>query len=477
MKREIFAAAVAVMALCSCKEKKSETQAEVPVEVAKEVVEETLPEKKEDVFLYGRPETLTERKEYKTEAEGVFLKTFVNDDNVNLRSAPGVNGKKLAKTGIGRSLFVMGFSDKREKIDGYDGYWVSVSNSPSIYDYNTRWIFSKYIDIDRNLDVSEIKALEKVKGEGCVLDSLKVEITRKNGSEPFLTEVYLKQIEDKLYFNWTPEQRGFYYSDPVGMFEWNPETNEISHVEKELGKKIVQGIHENGDILEQYKSGDYEITVYNHHQAVQYEDEYFRDWKPGVYKRDDPSTYVQRTYDIFETVEGDKSVYTIQNMDMITIDKIISISAPNKDEKVVYSVIVNGHKGYLNPEHNKDRGLRTVNPYKDGEWTIIEEIKTSSGTCVLRKYTSGVQCSVGRDIYELPDANSNVIGKAVSEYGDSTDASVSVFGLTNNGWVKIQSGDVIGFIPERDCYANRGGAVFSEPDHSVAAGLTANFGI
>lgn len=440
MKREIFAAAVAVMALCSCKEKKAEAQAEVPVEVAKEVVEETLPEKKEEVFLYGRPETLTERKEYKTEAEGVFLKTFVNDDNVNLRSAPGVNGKKLAKTGIGRSLFVMGFSDKREKIDGYDGYWVSVSNSPSIYDYNTRWIFSKYIDIDRNLDVSEIKALEKVKGEGCVLDSLKVEITRKNGSEPFLTEVYLKQIEDKLYFNWTPEQRGFYYSDPVGLFEWNPETNEISHIEKELGKKIVQGIIPNGYIIEHYKSGNAEVTVYNHQQAVAYSEEGFIVWKDN-YRFDDPTTYVQNTFDVFENMETDKSIYTIQNGNIISIDRIISISVPNKEDKVVYSVIINGHKGYLNSEHYADKRFIIENPYKTKDGGT-EEIQGLNEIYVLRKHTDKEKCVANHKIYEFPDAGSKVIGNIIAE--GKTDVYVNILAITNNKWLKIEFGGVVG---------------------------------
>ena len=57
---------------------------------------------------------------------GTVAKTTVNDDNLNIRLKPSTSSLKIGKLNKGDTVIIKGFSDKREKIDGFEGYWLKI---------------------------------------------------------------------------------------------------------------------------------------------------------------------------------------------------------------------------------------------------------------------------------------------------------------------------------------------------------------
>lgn len=164
---------------------------------------------------------------------GTVAKTTVNDDNLNIRLKPSTSSLKIGKLNKGDTVIIKGFSDKREKIDGFEGYWlkIQVEKNDIIKDYACDnfgwygWVFSKYVNIDPKINVSTFR-VEKVNfATESRISSLNLEMNR-DGTKS-IVKVYPHKFENQesYYFVWSDDIKGFMYSDPVGTFKWNPKTN------------------------------------------------------------------------------------------------------------------------------------------------------------------------------------------------------------------------------------------------------------
>lgn len=161
-----------------------------------------------------------------------LLKTTVNDEPLNIRALPSTDSKKVGKLFKGNEVIVCGFSDTRENIDGYNGYWVKIAIYDEEYEYwdfGQKWIFSKYIDIDKTLDVSILKPLKLIEDE----NRLEISIIRKNGK--VTTSVDVKKLNGQEFYTFNYlynyfNKDTFSYSDPTGTFVYYPSTNEIKHI-------------------------------------------------------------------------------------------------------------------------------------------------------------------------------------------------------------------------------------------------------
>lgn len=169
---------------------------------------------------------------------GTVAKTTINDDNLNIRLKPSVSSLKIGKLKKGDTVTVKGYSDKRERIDNFDGYWlkIQVEKNDIIKDYASDtfgwygWVFSKYVDIDPKIDVSTFRVLKVNSATKSTILSLDLEIDR-NGQKA-IVKVYPHKFpkQESYCFVWSDDIADFQYSDPVGTFKWNPKTNEITHI-------------------------------------------------------------------------------------------------------------------------------------------------------------------------------------------------------------------------------------------------------
>lgn len=169
---------------------------------------------------------------------GTVAKASVNDDNLNVRLRPSTSSLKIGKLNKGDVVTVKGFSDKREVIDGFNGYWlkIQVEKNDIVIDYASDnfgwygWVFSKYVNIDSKTDVSTFKVLNANSETESGILSLDLEIDR-NGQKNKV-KVYPEKFsnQESYYFVWSDDMDDFFYSDPVGTFKWNPKTNEITHL-------------------------------------------------------------------------------------------------------------------------------------------------------------------------------------------------------------------------------------------------------
>lgn len=130
---------------------------------------------------------------------------------------------------------IRGYSNTKEKIKNYEGYWlkVSIENNDGYYsdgngDYG--WIFSQYVDVDPNVNVSTLKVIKSGARTELNEKYLTLEIDR-NGSK-IETDVVPDKLSNQPFYTfvWSDDMYDFIYSDPVGTFKWNPETNEIQNI-------------------------------------------------------------------------------------------------------------------------------------------------------------------------------------------------------------------------------------------------------
>ena len=164
-----------------------------------------------------------------------LIKTTVNDEPLNVRNLPSIEGEKVGKLFKGNTVYVTGFSDNKETIDGYNGYWVKVSTYNEEYEYwemKQQWVFSKYLDLEPSLEVSKIEPVRFYKNEW---DSplLDIKLVRKNGNSVATVELNNLEGQDFYSFNWLYDyfnKDNFSSCDPTGTFVYYPSTNEIKHI-------------------------------------------------------------------------------------------------------------------------------------------------------------------------------------------------------------------------------------------------------
>ena len=57
---------------------------------------------------------------------GTVAKTTINIDNLNIRLKPSTSSLKIGMLKKGDVVTVKGYSDKRERIDNFNGYWLKI---------------------------------------------------------------------------------------------------------------------------------------------------------------------------------------------------------------------------------------------------------------------------------------------------------------------------------------------------------------
>lgn len=169
--------------------------------------------------------------EIKREDYGTIFKTTVNDNRVNVRDMPSRGSKVVGQKNKGDVVYVTGFSVEKETIDNYEGYWVRISLAKNeSWSDSGGWIFSKYINVDRSLNVSEITVAKVNPATSRSLLNIALNVKRNNVIKE--VAVLPRSLNNgKFYtFTWSDDERDFWYGDPVGTFIWYPETNEIKHI-------------------------------------------------------------------------------------------------------------------------------------------------------------------------------------------------------------------------------------------------------
>ncbi len=169
---------------------------------------------------------------------GTVAKAKVNADNLNIRLKPTVNSLKVGKLNKGDEVTIKGYSDYKDTIDDFEGYWLKINverndliEEYASDDYNYSWygwVFSKYIDIDPAIEVSKISVKKFYPGEKFA--TVDLEIDRKG--EKSISNVYATKFKNQqsYYFSWSDYEKDFMFCDPVGTYKFNPETYEITHI-------------------------------------------------------------------------------------------------------------------------------------------------------------------------------------------------------------------------------------------------------
>lgn len=158
---------------------------------------------------------------------GIIARSTVNDDNVNVRLLPNVSSEKIGSLNKGYVVEILGYSNSKETINDYEGYWLKISfkEKPKEYYGLYGWVFSQYVDVEPSVDVSKFGAGKIEDGE---LKTIEIE---RNGVKTEST-VYVNRLTDTspYTFVWCDEMRDFNYNDPTGVFRWDPDTNEITNL-------------------------------------------------------------------------------------------------------------------------------------------------------------------------------------------------------------------------------------------------------
>ena len=158
---------------------------------------------------------------------GSIARSTVNDDNVNVRLMPSLSSEKIGTVNKGDVVEIIGYSNSKETISGYDGYWLKITfnEKPREYYGLYGWVFSEFVDVDPSVDVSTFTAGKVEDGR---LKTIEID---RNGIKTE-SKVYLTRLtNDSAYtFVWSDDMQDFKYNDPTGVFKWNPDTNGIENI-------------------------------------------------------------------------------------------------------------------------------------------------------------------------------------------------------------------------------------------------------
>jgi hypothetical protein len=169
--------------------------------------------------------------EQKLQYFGTVYNTIINDDRVNVRNYPSLNGNILFQTNKDIKIMIIGFSKEHHFIDNYNGYWVRIrikENQPD--QWKEGWVFSKYIDHLNNIVPSEIKILELSPKEERRAQRL-IGSYQINGIEKTIILYPHKEEYQNFYtFAYNIDDAEFHYTNIPGSYAWYPETDELKHI-------------------------------------------------------------------------------------------------------------------------------------------------------------------------------------------------------------------------------------------------------
>jgi hypothetical protein len=157
----------------------------------------------------------------KIEFETICATTII-DENVNLFILPTLDSVILGKIEKDEIVAVIGFSDKTETIDGFDGYWVNI-----FYSDKKGWIFSKHVNLE-NKNVAEIKFVELIPAQDGKIPLIKLTYIL-DGKEIFFNTDY-GSWNNYYVILWDCYQYGFHYTNKPGIYFLDKETFELKHI-------------------------------------------------------------------------------------------------------------------------------------------------------------------------------------------------------------------------------------------------------
>lgn len=154
------------------------------------------------------------------------------NENIEIRKLPSSDSELVYTTYDNLSYTIAGFSDSKDILNEEEGYWVFAYGNDEESQGKSGWIFSKNIFVS---SFDEVSNLEFVSAE--IIENkafITIELFRnKNISAANKIETVVtanKGDNNFYYFTWNDTKSDFFYTDPVGVFSWNQENNEIKHV-------------------------------------------------------------------------------------------------------------------------------------------------------------------------------------------------------------------------------------------------------
>jgi hypothetical protein len=165
--------------------------------------------------------------EEKLQHWGTVFNTFINDDNVNVRSYPSLKADILFKVNKNTKIVITGVSKEIDDIDNYIGNWLNIRIENHWGDEG--WVFSKYVESGR-ISVSELKIIELLPKEERKAQKL-TGMYEINGNIKNIT-LYPHKEENQIFYSFAYDYgiESFHYSNIPGTYAWFPETNELKHI-------------------------------------------------------------------------------------------------------------------------------------------------------------------------------------------------------------------------------------------------------
>jgi hypothetical protein len=140
---------------------------------------------------------------------GLFYNTTINDNNVNIRILPSLDGKIITQLNSGSEIKIIGISPYTQFIDNFNGHWINIS----LANDTVGWVFEKYVNI-RETFVSEISVDRNGYG------------TYQLGNREINFRVELKEVNRTQYFIWDIKEEYFHYSCVPGCYIFDQNNNE-----------------------------------------------------------------------------------------------------------------------------------------------------------------------------------------------------------------------------------------------------------
>jgi hypothetical protein len=153
--------------------------------------------------------------------------TNINENNVNVRNYPSLDGKIIHKVQKDDEIWIIGFSGKRETIDGFDGNWLHITfeNNKDI----KGWVFSKYVNAN-DREFTQLKFVELIPIINNNIPLIKLSYALDN-KEIYVELSYTEIKKDKYYaFQWGCTVNKFHYTTRPGIYVFDKETLELKHI-------------------------------------------------------------------------------------------------------------------------------------------------------------------------------------------------------------------------------------------------------
>lgn len=159
---------------------------------------------------------------------------------------------------------------------------------------------------------------------------------------------------------------------------------------------------------------------------------------------------------IFTDPSLNELLYTVQTGDKIEVSKIVDVTETGKT--VLYVKTPSNENGFIN--------LGGKNPFADGNFSYAETLEVDGNKIDVLTMHDSFAFGRGITLTALPSGNSEIVYEFPDEQYEYFCESVQI--TKDYEWVKIDAGDVQGWIPAKNLSKNRGGPTLETPENTVA---------